>query len=59
MRVLRSSRVAHHGKSVTADLRLRATKRLAGRTLRLEVQATDVHGHTQVEPLAGYLTVRG
>ncbi|HWH94198.1 MAG TPA: hypothetical protein VNT03_10085 [Baekduia sp.] len=55
--VLRSSSVRHHGKSVTADLRLRAAQELAGRTLRLEVQATDAHGHTQVEPLAGDLTV--
>jgi hypothetical protein len=51
------STVTHHGKWVTAQLRLRPSKRLAGRTLRLSVQATDVHGHRQVEPLAGSLSV--
>jgi hypothetical protein len=55
LRLVRSSTVVHHGKTVIADLRLRAAQRLAERTLRLEVQATDIHGHTQLEPLAGTL----
>jgi hypothetical protein len=43
---------------VTADLRVRPAKTLAGRGLRLEVVATDAHGHKQLEPLAGRLVVR-
>jgi hypothetical protein len=53
----RGSTVAHHCKWVTAHLRLRPFKQLAGRTLRLAVQATDVHGGRQLEPLAGSLTI--
>jgi hypothetical protein len=53
----RGSTVEHHGKSVIVQLRLRPSKQLAGRTLRLAVQATDVHGKRQIEPLAGSLTV--
>ena len=53
------SRIAHRGKTVTADLHLRASKKLTGRTLHLAVQATDAHGRTQIEPLAGRLTVAG
>ena len=52
------SKVSHHGKTVTAALAMRASKKLAGRTLRLSVQATDVRGRRQVEPLAGTLTVK-
>lgn len=52
-----SSNVAHRGKRVTVDLDLRPSKKLAGRTLHLMVQATDARGRTQVEPLAGRLTV--
>jgi hypothetical protein len=52
------STVAHHGKWVTAHLRLRPSKQLAGQTLRLAVQATDVDGARQLEPLAGSLTVK-
>jgi hypothetical protein len=51
------SKVAHRGKTVTAQLHLRPSKKLAGRTLHLAVQATDARGRTQVEPLAGRLTV--
>jgi N-acetylmuramoyl-L-alanine amidase len=51
------SKVAHRGKTVTAHLELRPAKKLAGRTLHLAVQATDARGRTQVEPLAGRLTV--
>jgi hypothetical protein len=51
------STVTHHGKWVTARMWLRPSQRLAGRILRLAVQATDVRGHRQLEPLAGSLTV--
>jgi hypothetical protein len=51
------SKVAHRGMTVTADLHLRPSEKLAGRTLHLAVQATDAHGRTQLEPLAGRLTV--
>jgi hypothetical protein len=51
------SKVAHHGKTVTARLELRASKKLAGRTLHLAVEATDARGRTQDEPLAGRLTI--
>jgi hypothetical protein len=44
--------------AVTAALAMRASKKLAGRTLHLSVQATDVRGRRQVEPLAGTLTVK-
>jgi hypothetical protein len=54
----RGSTVAHHGKWVTAHLRLRPSEQLAGRTLRLAVQATDVDGARALEPLAGSLTVK-
>jgi N-acetylmuramoyl-L-alanine amidase len=51
------SKVAHRGKTVTADLDLRPAHKLAGRTLHLAVQATDAQGRTQVEPLAGRLAI--
>jgi Ca2+-binding RTX toxin-like protein len=52
-----ASTVRHHGKTVTAHLALRASSRLAGRTLHFTVAATDAGGHRQIEPLAGGLTV--
>ena len=51
------SKVAHRGKTVTVDLDLRPSMKLAGRTLHLAVQATDAQGRTQLEPLAGQLAV--
>jgi hypothetical protein len=54
----RGSTVAHHGKWVTARLRLRPSKQLAGRTLRLAVRAMDVRGGRQLEPVAGSLSVK-
>ena len=53
----RASTIRHHGKTAGADLRLRASKALAGRMLHLAVRATDIHGHAQNEPLAGNLRV--
>jgi hypothetical protein len=52
-----SSMVRHDGKTVTAELMLRPSKRLAGRSLRLAVDARDVHGKRQLEALAGSLTI--
>jgi N-acetylmuramoyl-L-alanine amidase len=52
-----ASTVRHHGKTVTADLALRASSALAGRTVHFTVYATDDQGHRQLEPLAGGLTV--
>jgi hypothetical protein len=57
LRALRGSKVGHEGKTVVAALNLEVARRLAGQTLRLSVKATDVHGATQVEPLAGSLIV--
>ena len=51
------SRLSHHGKWVTAKLALRLPKSLAGQNLRLAVQATDRHGHRQLEPDAGAIHV--
>ena len=56
---MRASTVRHHGKTVTANLSLRVSHKLAGRALRLAVQATDANGRRQLEPLAGSLTVTG
>jgi hypothetical protein len=57
IRALRGSTVGHEGKTVVASLNLKVAKRLAGQTLRLSVEATDIHGRTQIEPLAGSLIV--
>jgi hypothetical protein len=51
------SRLDHAGKTITANLRLRFPRALAGWTLRLAVQATDIHGHQQLEPDAGTIRV--
>ena len=51
------SRVSHHGTTVTARLALRLPRSLAGQKLRLAVQATDRHGHRQLEPDAGAIRV--
>jgi len=51
------SRLDHAGKTLTANLRLRLPQALAGRTLRLAVQATDIHGQRQLDPDAGTVRV--
>lgn len=53
------SRLDHAGKTVTANLRLLLPRALAGLTLRLAVQATDIHGHRQLEPDAGTIHITG
>jgi hypothetical protein len=45
------------GKTVTARLALRLPKSLAGKDLRVDVQATDRRGRTQFEPGAGLIHV--
>jgi len=42
---------------VTAKLAVRLPESLAGRRLRVDVQATDAQGRTQLEPGAGLIRV--
>jgi len=58
VKLLRRSRVSHHGKTVTARLAMRLPRSLAGEHLRVAVEATDRLGHRQVEPDAGVIRVR-
>jgi Ca2+-binding RTX toxin-like protein len=58
VKLLRRSRVGHHGKAVTARLAMRLPRSLAGEHLRVAVEATDRLGHRQVEPDAGVIRVR-
>jgi hypothetical protein len=51
------SRVTHHGKTVIAKRAMRLPRSLAGDSLRVAVQATDRHGHEQLEPDAGTIRV--
>jgi Ca2+-binding RTX toxin-like protein len=55
--VLRRSRLARKGKTVNARLALRLGRSLAGRRLRVEVEAVDVRGARQLEPRAGSIRV--
>jgi hypothetical protein len=45
--------VSAAGKTVTATVDVRLKRALAGRTLRVAVQASDVHGQRQLDRLAG------
>jgi Ca2+-binding RTX toxin-like protein len=56
--VAAGSKLSHRGKTVTAKLALRLPKSLAGQDLRVDVQATDSRGRTQIEPSAGLIRVR-
>jgi hypothetical protein len=51
------SRIAHRGKTVTVKLTVRLAPSLAGKQLRLAVEATGRHGHGQLEPDAGRIHV--
>ena len=51
------ARLSHTGKTVTARLALRFDTRLAGKTLSVEVQATDTRGRRQLERDAGTIRV--
>jgi hypothetical protein len=57
--VLRSSRLTRRGKDVTAHLALRLDKRLAGETLDVDVAATDIKGHRQLQRGVGTIEVAG
>ena len=51
-------KLSRRGRTVTAKLAFRLPKSLAGEDLRVDVQATDKHGHKQLEPSAGLIQVR-
>jgi hypothetical protein len=53
----RSTRIARRGKTVSARLALRLDRKLAGRRLRVEVEAVDVRGARQLERRAGSIRV--
>jgi hypothetical protein len=57
--VRRSSRLAHKGKTASARLALRLDRSLAGRRLRVDVEAVDVRGRRQLERTAGAIRVAG
>jgi hypothetical protein len=52
-----TARVTHSAKTLTARLAMQFPSSLAGASLRLAVEATDLHGHTQLERDAGRLRV--
>ncbi|HEX5621162.1 MAG TPA: hypothetical protein VFX51_22245 [Solirubrobacteraceae bacterium] len=51
------SRVSHKGKTVIARLKLRMSAKLVGAPLTVDVAATDVKGHRQIEPAAALIDV--
>jgi hypothetical protein len=53
----RATRLAREGKTVSARLALRLDRKLAGRRLRLAVEARDVRGLRQIERRAGSIRV--
>jgi hypothetical protein len=55
----RTSRISREGKTVSAQLALRLDRSLAGRRLRLEVEAVDAGGARQVERRAGSIRIAG
>ena len=57
-RLFKGARVRHAGHRVSASLRLRLPRRLAGHDLRVAIEAADTAGHHQTEPTAGLLHVR-
>jgi hemolysin type calcium-binding protein len=54
---LASSRLTRHGRTARADLGLRLPRSLAGRTLRLDIEAADRDGRRQLVSGAGELRV--
>jgi hypothetical protein len=54
---LRASRLTRRGKTVTAHLRLRFAERVAGETLNVDVEATDLKGRRQLQRDAGTIRV--
>lgn len=57
--VRKSTRIRRKGKSVTARLALRLDHSLAGRRLRIEVEAIDTRGARQLERDAGSIRIAG
>lgn len=55
--LMAGSKLSHHGKWVTAKLAVDVPKSLAGKTLRVDVQAVDRDGHKQLERAAGTIRV--
>ena len=55
--VRKRGRLTGKGKTVTARLALRLHNSLAGRTLSVDVEATDRRGHRQLERDAGTLSI--
>jgi RTX calcium-binding nonapeptide repeat (4 copies) len=55
--VRRVSRIARNGKSVGARFALRLNRSLAGRRLRVEVEAVDVRGARQLKSNAGSIRI--
>jgi Ca2+-binding RTX toxin-like protein len=53
------SLLTHSRKTVTARLGMKFPRSLAGASLRVAVEATDVHGHSQLERDAGLIRVAG
>jgi hypothetical protein len=58
VKLMPSSSLDHHGRTVTAKLAVQLLRALDGRNLRVDVQATDKHGHKQLERGAGLIRVR-
>ena len=54
----RTSTIGHHGKTVTAKLGFKAAKSLKGRTLSVDIAATDKAGKTQTENAARSIALR-
>jgi hypothetical protein len=59
VKVLRASRLTSKGKKVTAQLALKLDKSLAGETLSVDVEATDIKGKRQLQRDAGTIEVAG
>lgn len=55
--VRKASRLTAKGKRVSARLAIRPDRSLAGQTLKVEVEATDVRGRRQLEREAGTIRV--
>ena len=55
--VRRSTRLTRKHKTVSARLALRLDRSMAGRRLRVEVEAVDVRGARQLESRAGSISV--
>jgi Ca2+-binding RTX toxin-like protein len=59
VRVQRATKITTTGKTVTARLALRFDDRVAGRSLKAEVEATDRRGRRQLERRAATIRIAG